>query len=171
MHDKEWISKMADLEGGSVGAGTHPFSEPPQSPKLFLGGTCGNNNWRKGFIKSLIDKGVKPELIFNPVVKDWNEQAMIAEEKAKQVCEFLLYYISDPQQEGINISAYSMVEATMGLYDKPKTTVVVFDKRPFTNHVLKAIKQAENVLKKRFPDALIFASPEEAINFFILKLL
>jgi hypothetical protein len=138
--------------------------------RLFLGGTVGNNDWREKFTKSLVDAGVPADDIFNPVVKDWNAEAQAAEEKAKADCRYMLFFISDPKQEGINISAYSMVEATMGLYDKPYTTVVVFDKAPFTGHVLKAINQTEKVLRKRHPNALIFGSMEEATKFFIKEL-
>ncbi len=42
---------------------------------VFLGGTSGNNNWRDHFISILVSKGIKEEILFNPVVKDWNEEA------------------------------------------------------------------------------------------------
>jgi hypothetical protein len=138
--------------------------------KLFLGGTVGNNDWRDKFTKSLVDAGVPVADIFDPVVKDWNEAAREVEEKAKAECRYMMFFISDPRVEGINISAYSMVEATMGLYDKPKTTVVVFDKFPFSGHVLKAMTQTENVLRKRHPEALIFGSMDEAVEFFVKEL-
>ena len=139
--------------------------------KLFLGGTCGNNNWRADFIQHLVDNGVPRDMIFDPVVKDWNEAAQKAEEEAKVTAEHMLFFISDPKQEGINISEYSLVEATMGLYDKPETTVVVFDGDAFTNpHVKKAMTQAEKVLRKRFPSALIFSDFNEAANWFIKNL-
>lgn len=96
-----------------------------------------------------------------------NAAAQEAEEKAKAESQYLLYYIANPKQEGINISAYSLVEAAMGLYDKLDRTVVVFDLTDIDNpHVVKAMKQCEKVLKKRFPDAKIFGTVEEAVTFF-----
>lgn len=138
--------------------------------KLFLGGTCGNNNWRDDFIQHLVDNGIDRQVIFNPVVADWNEEAQIAEEKAKAEAEYMLYYIGDPKQEGLNVSGYSLIEATMGLYDKPSTTIVVFDEEGFTNpHVKKSMAQAEKVLRKRFPSAKIFGDVNDAINWFIWR--
>lgn len=138
--------------------------------QLFLGGTVGNNNWRDNFINTLTKNGVPANAIFNPVVKDWNAEAQANEEKAKAECKYMMFFISDPQQEGINISAYSMVEATMACYDKADSTVIVFDKTPFSGHVLKAINQTEKVLRKRFPEAMIFGSIEEAADWFSTKL-
>jgi hypothetical protein len=131
---------------------------------LFLGGTVGQNNWREGFIKSLKGNGVKDEAIFNPVVKDWNEEAQDKEEIAKKAATHMMFYLGSPKEPGIPVSAYSLVEATMSLYDKPKTTVVVFDQEGIEGHSLKAYKQTEKVLKKRFPDAHIFSTPKEALS-------
>ena len=99
-------------------------------------------------------------------MKDWNEAAQQAEEEAKKVSEFLMFCIGNPRQEGVNISAYSLVEATMGLYDKPDRTVLVFDLTDLTAPVLKAMTQCQKVLKSRFPEANIFGTLNEAVDFF-----
>ncbi|SRR6266496_2161524 len=82
---------------------------------VFLGGTSGNNNWRDHFISILVSKGITKEVLFNPVVKDWNEKAQAREEKVKKEATHLIFYIADPKQEGNPLSTYSMVEATMAL--------------------------------------------------------
>jgi len=87
---------------------------------VFLGGTSGNNDWRDNFILTLVSKGVSKEVLFNPVVKDWNEEAQTREEKAKKEATHLIFYIADPKQEGDPLSTYSMVEATMALYANEK---------------------------------------------------
>jgi hypothetical protein len=131
----------------------------------FLGGTCGGNVWRPDFIETLVKLGVPRDSLFDPVVADWNEEAQRREEEAKAAASHMIFYIADPRQEGINISAYSLVEATMALYDKPKTTVVVFDLSGIENaHVIRALNQAMKVLRRRFPDAKIFANQQEAID-------
>lgn len=131
---------------------------------IFLGGTCGANNWRETFTSSLMGNGLSANAIFNPVVKDWNEEAQHREEAAKATARYLLFYIADPM-DGVNqLSAYSMVEATMSLYDKPERTVVIFDTGSMSGHPLKAINQTRKVLATRFPQGNIFASPKEAID-------
>lgn len=138
--------------------------------KVFLGGTAANNDWRKGFIEALVSQGVSSEVLFNPVVADWNEEAQRREESAKAEASYLVFYIADPRQEGNPLSAYSMLEATMALYDKRERTVVVFDIEGMSGHPLKAMNQALKVLKKRFPDANIFGTPHEAVSWLVANL-
>ena len=56
-----------------------------------------------------------------------------------------------------------MVEAAMALYDQGGSAVVVFDCEGMDGHPLKAMKQAEKVLRKRFPAANILGSRNEAV--------
>ena len=130
---------------------------------IFLGGTAANNDWRTPFTAALIDAGVHPTAIFNPVVKDWNEAAQAREEAAKANATIHVYYIADPKQEGNPLSAYSMVEATMALYDHIDTAVVVFDTTGMSGHPLKAMDQTRKVLSKRFPNASILAAPDAGV--------
>jgi len=131
---------------------------------VFLGGTAANNNWRESFVEECVERGVQRECLFNPVVKDWNEEAQRREEKAKAEASHLVFYIADPRQDGNPLSAYSMVEATMALYDKQERTVVVFDTEGMSGHPLKAVKQTLNVLRGRFPEANIFSTREDALD-------
>lgn len=157
---------------------------------VFLGGTCGLNNWRADFIEALKAKGFTDAEIFDPVVADWNEAAVAAEEKAKKEATHLVFYIADPKQEGNPLSAYSMVEATMALYNYemlkalyesfvhqslgpaenlggPKV-VVIFDTAGMAekSHPQKAMNQTLKVLRKQFPKDAIFATPQESIEWF-----
>jgi hypothetical protein len=131
---------------------------------VFLGGTVGGNKWRDGFIRDLKERGVDPDTLFNPVVADWNAAAQEAEEKAKANASHFIFYIADPQQEGNTTSFYSGIEATMALYDAPKTTVVVFDMNGMNGHALKGMTQSMKVLKRRFPDANILGGRDEALQ-------
>lgn len=140
------------------------------SKLVFLGGTVANNNWREGFIERLVASGVNREVLFNPAVKDWNKEAQEKEEAAKKEASHFMFYIADPKQEGNPLSAYSMVEATMALYDNPQKTVVVFDTEGISGHALKATNQTLNVLKKRFPNCNIFATVAEAENWLVANL-
>jgi hypothetical protein len=132
------------------------------SKLVFLGGTAANNGWRIPFIDTLVAMGADPNALFNPVVSEWDNEAQQREEEAKARATHLVFYIADPKQEGYPLSAYSMVEATMALYDKSERAVVVFDTAGVVGHPLKAMKQTAKVLRKRFPRANIFATLEEA---------
>jgi hypothetical protein len=130
---------------------------------VFLGGTAAKNKWRDNFIANLVARGVAEEQLFNPVVADWNDEARRREEEAKANASHHVYYLADPQQDGNPISAYSLVEATVALYDRPKSTVVVFDTAGMQGHALKAMKQTEAVLRARHPKANIFSNPNDAV--------
>jgi hypothetical protein len=137
---------------------------------VFLGGTSGNNNWRDNFISTLVSKGVRKEILLNPVVKDWNVEAQNREEKAKQDATHLIFYIADPKQEDNPLSTYSMIEATMALYDYLERTVVIFDTQRMSGHPLKVMNQVFKVLKNRFQKANIFATGQEAIEWLLSQL-
>lgn len=138
---------------------------------VFLGGTAANNNWRDNLIERLVAAGIKKEALFNPVVKDWNKKAQEKEESAKRNASHLVFYIADPKQEGNPLSAYSMVEATMALYDKPDRSIVVFDTEGISGHALKAMNQTLKVFKARFPKQNIFGTVSEAESWLFKELL
>lgn len=137
---------------------------------VFLGGTCGNNPWRDAFIGDLAARGVDRNVFFDPVVPDWNEAAQRREEEAITQANYLVFYLADPRQDGNPLSAYSIVEAVMALYDAPATTVVVFDTGGMEGHPLKAMVQTRKVLKQRFPSANIFDTPEAAKDWLAAQL-
>jgi hypothetical protein len=138
---------------------------------VFLGGTAAKNPWRDAFIDDLASRGVPKEVLFNPVVADWNEEAQAWEEEAKATAQYLVFYIADPLQEGNPLSAYSMVEATMALYDQSERSVVVFDTAGMEGHALKAMNQTAKVLGRRFPGANIFTTVEVAKEWLAERLL
>jgi len=141
------------------------------SKLVFLGGTVGNNPWRTKFIQDLVSHGVEHSKLFNPVVADWTEEAQRREEVAKRNASHLMFYLGTPKMDGIPLSTYSMVEATMALYDRAEDTVVVFDPEGIDSvHSLKAYKQTEKVLRARFPNANIFSTLQEATDWFVKEL-
>lgn len=129
---------------------------------IFLGGTVGKNNWREDFIEYLKLLGIKDSEIFNPIVTLWDDSARAHEEEMKRKCSHHLFYIGNPAVNVNRLSAYSMVEATMSLYDKLHTTVVVFDHDQIGQDVANSLKQAEYVLRVRHPQAKIVNSLTEA---------
>jgi Nucleoside 2-deoxyribosyltransferase like len=138
---------------------------------VFLGGTCGNNNWRDGIIDRFVARGVSREVLFNPVVADWNEAAQQLEDATKKEAAFNLFYLGDPQQEDNRVSFYSLLEATMGLYDQSDRTVVIFDTTGMPKAMEKSNTKACKDLKARFPHAPIFGSLAEAEDWLVAKLI
>lgn len=146
----------------------HESKHTMQNPThVFLGGTCGNNQWRLGFIAAAVAAGMPSETLFNPVVADWNEEAQQKEDSAKAAALVNLFYIADPL-DGTGLSAYSLVEATMALYDRPETTVVVLDSSGMTGHALKVMTKTAKDLRRRFDTigrkARIFDTSADALR-------
>jgi hypothetical protein len=150
----------------------HRLTSVSQEPiMIFLGGTAGNNPWRDSFITACLEKGIPSDMLFNPVVPDWNADAQAREDLIKKdPSTLMLYHISNPMQGTGQVSAYSLVEATMALYDHLDRTVVVFDTTGMTDHTLKSMKKIEADLRLRFPDAAVFSSPDEAIYYIVTRL-
>ena len=139
--------------------------------EVFLGGTCANNRWREEIvIPALLKGGVPEHEIFNPNLEPgmWNEEAQALEDQVKQSCALMVYYIGDTQDR-TGVSLYSVVEATMALYDSPKRTVVVIDPEGTEGHVTKALNKILRDLRKRFPNAKIADNLQELIEFIVEK--
>ena len=131
---------------------------------VFLDGTCGNNNWREPLIETLVYLGVPRESLFNPVVKNWTPEVQEVEERVKREASHHLYFLADPKNGTKSLSMYSAIEATMALYDRPESAIVIFDHSGLEGHALKASFQTEKVLRARFPSALIFDDLSNALD-------
>jgi hypothetical protein len=123
---------------------------------VFLGGTVGTNTWRDEVIPELMRRGIPAEVLYEPPVDDWTEEIQAREDAAKRQASYQLYVIARPGGSSDAVSAYSLVEAVMGLYDRPGQTVVAFDTSGMTGHALKAMRKIIRDLQDRFPDAPIF---------------
>ncbi len=135
--------------------------------QVFLGGTCGSNPWREQLvIPGLLARGIPAQALFNPVVAQWDAQAQAREDEAKRTATYQLYVIAnpDPQAQTANLSAYSLVELVMALYDAPERTVVVFATTGMADHTAKAIRKAAQDLYERFPSAPIFTDYTDAVE-------
>ena len=81
--------------------------------RVFLGGTCNGSKWRDMLIQ-LVDEVE----FFNPVVKDWNEEAYQNELRERRTCDVVLYCIT-PEMTGV----YSIAEAVDDSNKRPKRTI------------------------------------------------
>lgn len=131
-----------------------------KSSHVFLGGTCGHNHWREEIvIPGLVERGVSPQALFNPVVEHWDEGAQTREDEMKRTARWCLYVIASPDPAATDCSAvsgYSLVEATMSLYDAPERTVILVETTGMTKHTAKSVTKAATDWRQRFPDAPIF---------------
>lgn len=141
---------------------------------VFLGGTCGDNHWREEIvIPGLVQRGIDPSRLFNPVVEHWDEEAQKREDETKRSAHYMLYVIAspDPQHAEINnVSAYSLVELVMALYDAPDRTVALFDTTGMAGHVVKAINKSVKDLQARFPQAPVFTDYTELVDWLAERL-
>ncbi|WQJ53582.1 MAG: phosphoesterase [Wendovervirus sonii] len=87
--------------------------------RVFLGGTCNNSTWRKEIIPELTIE------YFNPVVKDWTEEAKQNEEIEKHIKCNLQLYVLTPRMTG----TFSIAEVTESAINNGKRTVLcILDK-------------------------------------------
>ena len=100
--------------------------------KVFLGGTCADSTWREHLIPQLsID-------YYNPIVEEWNEEAMLAEEAAKENSDYFLFCLT-PQYEGL----YSFAEVIDASYHFGKQVLFCYleeDSRTWTQEELIALE-------------------------------
>ena len=121
---------------------------------VFLGGTCADSTWREELIPMLgenIDA-------FNPVVDDWNEEAMINEKMHRENDDIRLYVITP---EGVGF--YSFVEVTDDSNKMPEGTVLCVlleaNGKKFEGHMEKcAIQTAQLVAENGVP---VFSNLED----------
>ncbi len=103
--------------------------------RVFLGGTCNESTWRNRMIIHLAEYGLE---YFNPVVDDWNDEAMNNEIRERETCDFCLYTIT-PKMTGV----YSIAEVVDDSNKRPDKTILVMlrddDKQRFTDGQWKSL--------------------------------
>ena len=123
---------------------------------VFLGGTVNGSKWRDELIPKLkID-------YFNPVVDEWNENAMQAEEDAKDKSDYLLFVLT-PKLEGF----YSIAEAVDASNKHPQKTVICvldsYDGNGWTAHQIKSLKKIEDLISSN--GGIVIDSLDELVLF------
>ena len=124
--------------------------------EVFLGGTCNDSTWREELIPMLECD------YFNPVVKEWNEDAQKLEIHKRQTCEFVLYVIT-PKMTGV----YSIAEVVEDSNKRPQQTLFCIiendDNNEFTEHQLKSLMMVKNLVRNN--NARVFDTLEDVANF------
>lgn len=112
-----------------------------EKPKVFLGGTTNETNWRKNLIPKLrID-------FFDPVVDDWNEEAQEKELEERESADYVLYVIT-PKMEGV----YSIAEVVDDSNKQPESTIFCYlkedDGKEFGKHQLKSLDAVGKMIER-----------------------
>lgn len=125
-----------------------------RKPFVFLGGTCAGEDYRRQIIPLLeID-------YFNPVVDDWNQEAVEIENQAKQRCAYELYVFT-PEQIGM----YGYIEAVVSAFHRrPQEVVVVFRVGDASDAYLRSVEASKKLLREK-TEAYVADSLEEAATF------
>jgi len=139
--------------------------------RVFLGGTCGRNRWREGLMDRLAARGLSSNALFDPIVPDWNEAAREREERAKADADVLLFYLGDPEEPGIPLSGFGLVEATLAVCHEPERAIVVFDLDAVSGHARKVYEQSAKLLRAQGSNALIFDHLHDAEDVLVQRLL
>lgn len=131
--------------------------------QVFLGGTTSKNPWRKLCIARMTALGFSPDRFFDPVVEHWTKEHQAREDALKKDPSVLkVFYLGDAgREDGTFLSFYSLHEATIGLYDAPSETAVIFDVTGLAPRAAKRLLKVHADLRGRFPEAPIFTSVEE----------
>ncbi len=125
--------------------------------KVFLGGTCNDSTWRDDFIKLLNNVDY-----FNPVVKDWNDEAYKRELYEREHCDFCLYCIT-PKMKGV----YSIAEVIDDSNKRPEKTIFVYLKKDENDEFDKVQSKSLDAVSKMLNNnkAKVFNTLEEVAEF------
>lgn len=111
-----------------------------ENKNVFLGGTCNDSTWRERLIKKL------KVPFFNPVVKDWDEEAQKREIEQRKTAAFVLYVIT-PLMKGV----YSIAEVVDDSNKRPdKTLFCILEKddgKEFGKDELKSLNQVKKMVE------------------------
>ena len=127
-----------------------------KNKKVFLGGTCNESHWRESLIKLLkVD-------FFNPIVKDWTEEAKKEEIKQRKECGWVLYVIT-PKMTGV----FSIAETVDNSNKQPKKTLFCVLKededKTFDEGQLKSLNAVGEMVKNN--GAKVFNTLEEIAEY------
>jgi len=105
--------------------------------RVFLGGTWSETStWRDELIPQLKIS------FFNPIVKDWNEEAKKEEIKQRRRCDYLLYVITSDMT-----GVYSIAEVVDDSNKRPKKTVLCVIEDGFTESQLSSLNSVKEMVK------------------------
>lgn len=129
-----------------------PMSASQYRECIFFGGTTAPGClWRPPLIERLVQRGVPREILFDPVVPDWNEEVQRREEEVKTSARRLLFVLANPKEEGrVTQSLYAPTQAVQSALNENVKTLILFDKDflpPKQQRPIKAIERNLEAIK------------------------
>lgn len=129
--------------------------------RVFLGGTCNNDNWRDTVIKYFHDFGID---YFNPVVEDWTPECIEIENNEKEnLCNIHLYCITSAMT-----GVYSIAELIESTFNKDKTIIFLVIEDGFTEGQLRSLKATSKIVQKHKPTSIISFFTRDNFNLGVL---
>ena len=127
---------------------------------LFLGGTCNSSDWRKELTPLLKLEGIN---FFNPVVKDWNDEAREKEKEIKKLKSTVELYVITSQMTGV----FSIAEVIDASNKKPDRTIFMIIPDGFNKAQIKSLSAVGSMVVS---NGGIFITATEEYHFHALML-
>jgi len=124
---------------------------------LFLGGTTADSTWRDSIIH-LLEKENLP--YFNPVVKDWDDDARDKEYSIKSNPMTIELYVISKEMSGV----FSIAEAVDASNKKPEQTIFMIKREGFDKGALKSLDATSELIKKN--GGKVVATLEECVKLY-----
>lgn len=120
--------------------------------KVFLGGTCNGEDYRKILIPKLTCT------YFNPVVEDWTPECKKIEDREKEICDYHLYVITKDM-----IGPYSVAELIDDSNKIKGKTVVCILYNEMKEFLIKSLRAVEDMAQSN--GATVVHSLDEAATY------
>lgn len=124
--------------------------------KVFLGGTCIGYDWRSKLIPKLNCD------YYNPIVKDWNEEAQLRELQERKTSDFVLYTITNDM-----CGIYSIAEVVDDSNKRPRKTIFcnlyINNGSEESKHMERSLFALEQLLRRN--NVRIFHTLDEVANY------
>lgn len=106
---------------------------------VFLGGTCNDDPWREEVMKILDERNVP---YFNPVVKDWNQEAQRREEMIKKSVGTIQLYVITSRMTGV----FSIAEVVASACEDPDRTALGVCRDGFTDGHVQSLEAVSKLV-------------------------
>jgi hypothetical protein len=107
---------------------------------IFLGGTCNGSSWREELIPLLEYEKIP---YFNPVVDNWDEEAIEREIFIKSLPTTIELYVITKEMSGF----FSIAEAVDSSNKKPEKTIFLIIEEGFEPSQIKSLNQIKNIIQ------------------------
>lgn len=138
---------------------------------IYLDGVQHNNTWRDVLGWFLSNANIDLSQIHSPAMQVADAGLKDRNDQARANATDIIYYLGSTKQSGSPISHYWLLKATLALADRQRQhVIVVFDPDCISGFDLDVYIELEKMLRGRFPNATIFSSLSELVNYCLKEL-